>query len=139
MPFSQALADSNLNWLRGQAFPSEPATLYISIHSANPGPAGLLADETAAVVSTRGVISSSDFSAPAQSLQSGGGREISNLVPVLLSSGALGAATLTHFGVWNSASGGLFLNYGLLSPPVSVVNGDVVKFDPGQLRIRALT
>jgi len=139
MPFSQAIADANLNWLRNQEFPTASPNFYVSIHSSNPGPAGIQGDVTVATVSTRGVIAAANLSVPAPSLQSGGGREISNTIPVLLSSSALAAASVTHFGIWNSSAGGLFIAYGLLTPPAQIVIGDVVKFDPGQLRVRALT
>lgn len=137
MPFSQYLADSALNWFRGNAFAAAPATnLYISVHTADPGPSGANNDVTATLAGVRGTLPVSALSAPANN--SNGGRQISNTSPVSLSSSSSGAATLTYFGLWTAATGGNFLTYGLLATPVSVFVGDVLEFPVGQLVIRGI-
>lgn len=138
MPFSLYLAQKTLNWFRNDQLDSPPATVYISLHSADPGVNGINNDVTTAVAGTRGALPSGNLSAPAASALPGGGFQISNTAPVLITSSALSAATLTYFGVWNSASGGNFLAYGVLTTPVGAQPGDVLQFTTGQLLIRGL-
>jgi hypothetical protein len=63
---------------------------------------------------------------------------ISNTSSLLLSASATATATLTHFGVWTAASAGNFLVYGIITPAVTILNGDVVRFNAGQLVIEEL-
>lgn len=65
---------------------------------------------------------------------------MANTAAVTLSNSAINASpvTVTYFGLWTAATGGNFLNYGLLSPAVTIVNADVVRFGVGQLVLRVL-
>lgn len=145
MPFSNYLATRNLNWFRGVAngattpspgMPAAPATLYISLHSANPGVNGVTADVTTTVASGRGSIAAADWSAPTPSTSPATGFQISNTVDVAITSSAVSGATVTHFGVWDAATGGNFLEYGALTSSLVVITGDIVKFATGQLILR---
>lgn len=138
MPFSFYLAQGTLNWFRNSQLDAPPSTVYISLHSADPGVNGINNDVTTAVAGIRGALPSGNLSVPAASALPGGGFQISNTAPVLITSSALSAATLTYFGVWNSASGGNFLAYGILTTPVNAQPGDVLQFTTGQLLIRGL-
>lgn len=138
MAFSQYLADSLLLWLKGDNFPTPLTTLHLSVHTGNPGTAGTGADVTTAVCGGRVGVSASLFTTPATSQLSGGGRQISNTQAVSLTANASSAATLTHFGIWDAASGGNFLGYGVLSSERAVQIGDVLQFPVGQLIIRNL-
>ncbi len=138
MPFSSYLADSNLNWFKGSAFVATPTTLYISIHTADPGAAGTTADVTTAVIGGRATLGIAALSAPTNSPLPATGRQISNTSAVSLSASALGSTLITHFGVWSAASGGNFLAYGTLTNPVSVFTGDVLEFPVGQMVIRVV-
>lgn len=138
MPFSQYLAQQTLNWFRSSQLDLPPTNLFISLHSADPGRSGASSDVTTAVAGGRGTLSTANLSAPVQSALPGGGFQISNTAPVLMTSNAPGAATLTYFGVWDASTGGNFLAYGVLSTPVSAQVGDVLQFTTGQLIIRGL-
>lgn len=142
MPFSSYLATRTLNWLRGvtngasTGMPSAPGTLYISLHSANPSSAGTTADVTTTIASGRGSIPASNWSSPAAATSPATGFEISNTAAVSITSNAIGGATVTNFGIWDSATGGNFLEYGSLSSPLTVAAGDTVSFAIGQLILR---
>jgi len=138
MPFSQYFGQSALNWFRTQQLDLPPANVYISLHTADPGINGIVADVTTTVAGARGVLASSNLSAPAASALPGGGLQISNAAAVLMTSSAQAPAALTHFGVWNSAAGGNFLTYGALTSPVLASTGDVLQFAVGQLVIRSI-
>lgn len=136
MPFSQYLADQQLNWFRGTAYATAPATnIFVSVHSADPGVLGVNSDVTTTIASARATLPLADLSAPGAGSPSG--RSISNTATVTLTNSALAGATLTYFGLWSAVSGGNFLTYGLLTTPVNILTGDIVAFPPGLLVIRA--
>lgn len=139
MPFSEYLAYRLLNWHRGTAAPAPPARIYISLHSALPGPDGTQNDVTASVAGARGSIIAASWSAPT-SIQQGADliHEISNTAVVSLSASAAGAATVTYFGCWDAAVGGNFLQYGVLTNPLTIAVGDVVRFAVGGLTLREI-
>lgn len=138
MPSSTYLADSNLNWFRGNSFVAPPTTVYVSLHTADPGPTGITADVTTAVAGGRAALSVAALSAPTNATPPATGRQISNTSTVALSASAAGSALITHFGIWSAASGGNFLTYGTLVNPLSVFTGDVLEFPVGQLVIRSV-
>lgn len=139
MPFSQYMATQFLNWARGIAVASPPLVIYISLHSAHPGPAGTLNDITAAAVGGRGSIPAANWSLPVASQQGDTTFfEISNTSQVLLSSSAPGTGAAAYFGCWDAASGGNFLEYAPLTNPLTIMVGDVVRFSVGALTLRKI-
>lgn len=142
MPSSQYLAQKKLGWFRGTApefaYPASIGNLYISIHNANPGVNGSDGNVTTAVAGGRGTLSSANLSSPTPSSLPGGGFQISNTQAIVMTISAESAQTLTHFGVWDSLTGGNFLCYGSLAQPVSVQVADVVRFAIGQMIIREI-
>lgn len=136
MPHSQYLADQQLNWFRGVGFAAAPVTnLFVSVHSADPGSAGVNNDVTTTVAAARATLSIANLTAPGAGSPSG--RAISNTTTITLTNSALAGATLTYFGIWSAVSGGNFLTYGLLSQPINVLTGDIISFPAGLLVIRA--
>lgn len=145
MPFSNYMATRTLNWLRGVAngattpapgMPSAPTTLYISLHSGNPGVNGTSSDVTTSIATGRGSIASTAWTAPTASTSPASGFQISNASSVTITSSAIGSATVTHFGIWDSATGGNFLEYGTLTSQLAVISGDAIAFAIGQLILR---
>lgn len=147
MPFSNYLATRTLNWMRGVAngatspsagMPAAPATLYISLHSADPGMNGTTADVTLNVAAARGSIVAANWSAPAalNPFTPATGFQISNTAEAVITASAVGSATVSHFGVWDASTAGNFLQYGQLTNPLVVAVGDSVKFSIGQLVLR---
>jgi hypothetical protein len=138
MPISQYLADANLNWMRGTAFPiALSGNIFISLHTSDPGYNGVNGDVTASLLGARGELPVSSLSAPAD-VPGAVGRQVSNTTPVELTSAALGSATVTYFGLWTAATSGNFLAYGLVTPPAAFLPGDIIRFPAGQLVIRGL-
>lgn len=138
MPSSSYLADKQLNWFRNQAFGTPISNLFISVHSGDPGANGTGNDATTTIGSGRATLSSSNISAPAAA--TGGGRQVSNTATVTMTGSSTNNSpvTITHFGAWDSVTGGNFLAYGLVSPPVTVLLGDTVSFPVGNLIIKAV-
>lgn len=140
MAFSQYLADKILNWIQGTQFPAELSNVYISIHTGVPGENGTQNDVTASITNAnRAAVSAANLSAPTGAV--GGGRQVSNANAVTITNSALNAAaptgvTLTHFGIWDSAAGGNFLGYGVLSAPVTIFTGDTVQFAVNALVVK---
>lgn len=136
MAFSQYLADKILIWIKGTTFPTALSTVYITLHSADPGTAGTVNNVQSSIVSggTRTAITTSTFSTVGSAV--GGGFQITNNSSVQITTSSVGSATVTHFGVWDAASAGNFLASGALTSSVDVVTGDTVQFNSGALAIR---
>ena len=140
MAFSQYFATQVLNWVKGSPFPTALANVYVSLHSADPGTAGTSGDVTNTITNSvnRTSISSSALSVVAGA--SGGGFEVTNTGVVQLTTSANNVTpiTVTHFGVWDAASGGNFLASGLLTSSVDVEIGDTVQFNINAMAVRVV-
>ena len=140
MAFSQYLATQVLSWVKGSSFPSALANVYVSVHTGNPGVAGTSNDVTSLVTgsASRTAISSSNFSSVGAA--GSGGFQIANTAVVQLTASAANVSTqtLTHFGIWDAASGGNFLASGSLNTSVDVATGDTVQFNTSALAIRVV-
>ena len=136
MAFSQYLADKILVWIKGASFPTALSTVYISLHSGDPGTAGTNNNVQATVTGSanRTAITTSTFSTVGAA--SGGGFQITNSSSVQITTNASGGATVAWFGVWDAVTGGNFLASGQLTSSVDVVSGDTVQFNSGALAIR---
>lgn len=140
MAFSQYFATQVLSWVKGAPFPTALSNVYISLHSADPGVAGTNADETAAITNNANRTTIASSALGAVSGASGGGFEITNTGVVQLTTSAnnSNAITVTHFGVWDAASGGNFLASGQLTSSVDVELGDTVQFNIGAMAVRVV-
>jgi len=140
MAFSQYFATQVLNWVKGSTFPTALANVYVSLHSADPGTAGTSGDVTNTITNSanRTTISSSALSTVAGA--SGGGFEVTNTGVVQLTTAANNSSpiTVTHFGVWDAASGGNFLASGQLTSSVDVEVGDTVQFNINAMAVRVV-
>jgi hypothetical protein len=113
MAFSTYLANKILDHvLRNTAY-TPPATVYLSIHTADPGNTG--ANECSGGSYARTAI---EFSAAASKAAANSNTE--NVV--------LPACTPTHWGTWDASSGGNFLFSGTLNPNnVAFIAGDTIQ------------
>lgn len=136
MAFSQYLADKILTWVKGTAFPAALSTVYVSLHSGDPGTAGTNNNVQSTITGSanRTSVTTSTFSAVGAA--PGGGFQVTNSNPVQITTNASGGATVTYFGVWDAVTGGNFLASGQLTTSVDVVSGDTVQFNAGALAIR---
>lgn len=139
MPFSQYLATAVLNWFKNSAFPAPGATLYLSIHTADPGTAGTNSDVTATVrgVAGRVALAATDLTTVAAG---GGGFQVTNTGVIQVTANAANVSTqrISHFGLWDADTAGNHLGSGALSTAVDVVTGDVVQFNIGALVLRGI-
>ena len=140
MAFSEYFATQVLSWVKGSPFPSALANVYVSLHSSDPGTAGSSGDVTNTITNSvnRTSISSAALSTVAGA--SGGGFEITNTGVVQLTTSANNSTpiTVTHFGVWDAASGGNFLASGQLTSSVDVELGDTVQFNISAMAVRVV-
>lgn len=139
MPISQHLADANLNWIRGIAFPPAlSADVFISLHGSNPGFNGVNADVTTTLIpGGRVACPIANLTAPVDT-PGAVGRQVSNDVLISLTESAAAPASVTYFGLWSAQTAGNFLAYGLVNPPANFLAGDIVRFPVGGLVIRGL-
>jgi hypothetical protein len=135
MAFSQYLATKILSWVKNSTFPSALSNVYVSLHTADPGTAGTNNDVTASVrgVATRVGIASTAFSSVGAA--SGGGYEITNS---MVSQQTTSAANISHFGLWDTSSGGNFLASGTLTTAVEIQQGDTVQFNSGAMAVKVV-
>lgn len=140
MAFSQYFATQVLNWVKGSTFPTALSNVYVSLHTGDPGSAGTSNDVTSTIKgsATRTTVSSAAFTAVASA--SGGGFEITNTGVVQITTSAVNTTTqtVTHFGIWDAATGGNFLASGALTTSVGVQLGDTVQFNIGAMAVRVI-
>lgn len=131
----QYLQDAILNWLRGEAFPGPPATIYLSAHSAATASSG---NEVSSAIGGRLACTAADFAPPVwQNDVVGGAREIVNRRAFVFEV-ATSTIEVKSFGLWTNESGGTLLLAGDVNPDVTVTEGDPLVFLMGDLVIRLL-
>lgn len=96
-----------------------PATLFVSLHTADPGATG--ASELSGGSYARQAIT---FGAP-----SGGTSSNTNV----LNFAGLPAATITHFALWDASTAGTFHQSGALNSSQTVSAGNTLQFPAGQV------
>ncbi|MBG79080.1 MAG: hypothetical protein CMJ39_00035 [Phycisphaerae bacterium] len=140
MAFSQYFATQVLSWVKGSPFPTALTNVYITLHSSDPGDAGSNGDVTSTITGTTNRTQISSAALGSVSGASGGGFEITNTGVVQLTTSANNTSpiTVTHFGVWDAASGGNFLASGQLTSSVDVEVGDTVQFNIGAMAVRVV-
>lgn len=104
---------------------SSPATVYVSLHTANP-------DEDASGTEVAGngyARQAATFAAPSDGVSATSG----DITFPTATGGAWG--TITHFGIWDASTVGNMLYYGTLAASKVVAEGDTVKFSSGNLSV----
>lgn len=111
--------------LRGSA---TAGSLYISLHTGDPGEAGGPTTSEATYTS---------YARTAVARSAGGftvsGNSVSNTAAVTAPQCTGGSNTITHFGICSAASGGILLASGALSSSLAVSNGIAPQFAIGAL------
>lgn len=120
--------------LRGVAFPL-PTNTYISLHTANPGEAGGSEVSTAAWPSyvrkdaEVGAAIGTGWNTPSDG-------STSNAKQILYpSQNGAGSITVTHWAIYDAATGGNMLAYAPLTTSRTLIPGDVFVFDIGALTV----
>jgi hypothetical protein len=129
MDFSTYLRDAILSWIKGTAFPSPPANLYIAFYSGDPGRTGTGGTDITTSVRAAGriAIASSGWSAITAV---GNSRVISNSSGLTIGSAA-STISSTHIGIWDASSGGNFIAKAVA--PYSFISGTSYSIAIGDL------
>lgn len=123
---STYLAQAKLNWLRGAAMPSAPAALYVGLFAGDPTDAGTGGAEVTTSVRTAGRVAAT-FGAPS-------GKAMANSAAVNFGNSANAISNVTHFAVFDAASGGNMLgSNALASGGGAIPSGAAVSFAAGAL------
>ena len=126
MGMSDYLEEKLLNEVLRNVGYTPAATVYLSLHTADPGDTG--AGEVAGGAYARQALS---FAAAVNP----GGTCTTN-ADVTFPTATLDWGTITHFGVWDAAAAGNFLLSGALDLARMVENGDVFKITSGSLTVQ---
>lgn len=106
------LANKWLDMMGGTAF-TAPATVYVKLHTADPGSAGATA---ASANTTRAAVTWSAAAAGSKAMSG----------TLTWASWAAGTETISHISIWDASSAGNFLWSGALSASKTVNNGDTL-------------
>jgi len=124
-------AVANVGDATGLPAAATAGSLWVSLHTADPGEAGSQNTSEATYTS---------YARVAVARSSAGwtisGDTVTNTAAVTFPTATGGSNTITHFGVGTSSSGaGTLLYYGAVSPNLAVSNGIAPNFNAGQLSI----
>lgn len=131
--FSNYLELGLLNSILRNASGVKPASVYVSLHTASPTDAGTPATELSDSGYSR-VECQGDTNWTAPSAQ-GGGSSTSNANTLEFDAIVDGPVTVSHFGVYDAATGGNLLFHGEMDTPRSLQINDVVSVPAGALTI----
>jgi hypothetical protein len=102
-----------------------PATVYVALFTADPTDANATAGEVTGGAYARQTIA---FSAPTNGV-------FTNSGIVTFPTATANWGTITHFAIYDAATVGNLLVYGVLSTPKQVLSGDVFKFNASGISI----
>lgn len=136
--FSNYVENAILDWLtKRTAFPSAPTTLYVSLHSADPGDTGaseLTGGSYARASINTDTNNSTDVQFNAKT-NNGESRQITNKATITFPTATGNWVTATHFGIWDDLSAGNLLFTGTITGGVTVNNGNTLSLVDGNLII----
>lgn len=129
--FSDFLENEILDHIFGAAAYTAPATVYVSLHTADPGDTG--ASEASGSGYARKDVTNNATNFPAAS---GGAKANGTAITFAQATGNWSSsANMTHFGLWDAVTAGNFLGGGALAVAKPVLNGDTPSFAIGDLDI----
>jgi hypothetical protein len=139
MPFSDYLSNQILSWIKGTATATAPTGTFITLHTADPGPAGTAANVTASITGSGNRVSVPQANLSAIGAGSPSGRQISNVALTTITNAAANGSplTVTHVAIWDAITGGNCLMRDALASGAVVTAGDVVRFAAGTLILRS--
>lgn len=135
--FSDYLEAAILNaTLRGVTFPTPPASVYLALFTSSPTDNNTTTGELTTLNSpgyARVQVTPAGWSAPA----AGSGASTSSNSNALEFPEATNnwAGPITHFGIYDAASGGNLLYHGALASSRTIGTGDVLRFSAGALAV----
>ena len=116
-----------LNWLKGTAMPAAPAGVYVGLFNGDPTDAGSGGAEVTTTVRAAGRVAATFGTIT-------GNTSIANSADVDFGAAA-GAATVSHFAIYDAATEGNMLGSAALASSQSVASTNLVKFATGALAI----
>jgi hypothetical protein len=128
--FSNYAETAIANWLRGSNLTGVPA-LYIAPFSTDPTDAGT-GNELTSTLTGASLRATVSFAAP---VDDAGAMKLTSNADAVLCTTAESAATITHFGIYDAATGGNLLVHGALTAPISVAIGEGARIYAGNLTI----
>jgi hypothetical protein len=130
MSNSDYLENHILSWISGTDMPTAPADVYVALATAAPSEASnTIAEPAASDGYTRVLV---DFGAVVAGADTS---SISNTIEVEFGPASADWGAISHFAIFDQASGGNMLRHAPLSAPVTINNGDSATFAVGALTI----
>lgn len=123
MGFSTYLANALLDHVLKNTSYTSPATVYVSLHTADPGNTGT------------SEVSATGYARQATAFNTAATKATDNSSSEAWTISAGGPVTVTHWGIWDTVSGGNFLFGGSLSSSKTMNNGDSLTAAAGVLDI----
>lgn len=111
-----------------------PVTVYVSLHSADPGTSGASELASTGNYARASFTSATGTTDPTLTIPSLADNTGEILFPTATSSWN-GGTPLAYIGIWDALGGGNFLIGGVISPPVTVAAGDTPRLAIGDLDI----
>ena len=121
MAFTIATANKIIDKILNATNFTEPTSVYVSLHTSNPGENG--ASE----------VTGGTYSRTVASFSAGANKTTSN--DVIIEFDGMPATTVTHIGLWDAASGGNFWWGGALTASKTLTAGDTLKIPVGDLDV----
>lgn len=118
-----------LDHVLGNAAYSAPGTLYISLHTADPGETG--ASEVSGNSYARASVTNNATNFPAASAGSKSNGTVINFATPT----STGWSVVSHFGIWDASTSGNFLIGGALNASKTINGGDAVSIGIGGLTV----
>ena len=114
------------NWLRGTAFAAAPASIFVGLFNGDPTDTGSGGTEVTTTIRVAGRVAVT-LGAPSDGV-------MTNSAEVTFGTAA-GAATVTHYGIYDAASGGNLLVHGAVSTSRTYAIGDTCRFATGAITV----
>lgn len=131
MSFSNYLEQALLNHVLRNTGMTSPTTVYASLHTADPTEAGTVGEVDRATTSYERTAVT--FGAPSVD---GTGYICANSAPVEYPEATESWGTLTHFGLFDAATGGNCLYTGTITPNQTIGASNQFVFKTGQLTVK---
>mgnify|MGYP001273342024 CR=1 FL=1 len=135
--FSDYMENEILSWMcKGAAFESAPATLYVDLHTANPGDAGTASVITGTDYARADITANSEFgSVTAAGTNAAVGRSVSSSADITFATAGSNWGTASHFSIWDHATAGNCLATGALGSSVTINQNTQLRIPSGDLTI----
>jgi len=125
---SDYLANALLNHIFGKGTYTPPTNIYVELSTTAPTDAGTNVTPPSGGGYARKQTAPSDWNMAA-------GRIIDNANAIEFAEASASWGTLSHFALFDAASGGNFLGWGALATPKAVDSGDTARFAAGDLNV----